>query len=228
MGTKKSLPAQSKLNALAKAINTEQHSAMGCLHKAAEHAAKVGGLLKQAKKLAGHGHFMKWCAEHCDMSQRTVNYYMTCHAQRAKIAKSANMAALPSTIYETVAAARSLPESKAKVERAERREENREWREKNKRLQAKAEAEWEELADVDPDVWVKLRLVQSLRDFAAFTINSINAGQLEVTGKAAEAFREHIQKLDGSVLNAHISHLVDLAPQSSAARSQTCEENGGV
>jgi hypothetical protein len=222
----------SKLDELAKTINAEHREAIGCLNRAVEHATRIGGLLLQAKKIAGHGKFMKWVAANCNMSHRTVNYYITCHENRAKLAKTANMA-LPATIIETVNAARTLPASEAKVERAKSRKENKQWREENKQYIAKAQADYErqvveaeeeekrrfEQVDVDPDVWIKLATVRALATFLRFTLDNVRSGQLRITGKTAKQWQEEAEHVLPVLADIH--KRVEFTPQSLPAVNAT-------
>lgn len=60
------------------------------LQLGAQHAARAGALLTQAKAALPHGEWLPWLAEHCQMADRTAQKYMRLHTK---------MAALPGSKY---------------------------------------------------------------------------------------------------------------------------------
>ena len=58
-------------------------------------AIEAGVALIEAKRQVGHGNWLKWLKENCELSERTAEVYMTCARNRQKlepkIAAAANM-----------------------------------------------------------------------------------------------------------------------------------------
>jgi hypothetical protein len=58
-------------------------------------AIEAGVALIEAKRQVGHGNWLRWLRENCDLSERTAEVYMECARNRqkleAKIAAAANM-----------------------------------------------------------------------------------------------------------------------------------------
>jgi hypothetical protein len=64
------------LVSLAERINAEHAAAVGCANKAIEHARQCGELLIETKAQVGHGEWLPWLADHCEVSQRQAWAYM--------------------------------------------------------------------------------------------------------------------------------------------------------
>jgi hypothetical protein len=87
--TAQSKPAGQSLDDLAKTIKSE-HSAIVAQMTGkglVEKAIKLGEALIQAKEQVGHGEFIKWVADNCNVKKRTAQRYMRLVEHRAKIDK---------------------------------------------------------------------------------------------------------------------------------------------
>jgi hypothetical protein len=70
------LPKALSLADLATQLNSEHQQVKDCLMKGALHAVKAGQLLWEAKRKAGHGHWLEWVDENCKFSRSTAELYM--------------------------------------------------------------------------------------------------------------------------------------------------------
>ena len=61
---------------LAARIRAEHEASAGALQRGFEHAVNAGRLLIEAKAKVGHGQWLPWLAEHCQMRERTCQAYM--------------------------------------------------------------------------------------------------------------------------------------------------------
>jgi hypothetical protein len=61
-----------------RAYQTTQAAALG-------HAIDAGDALIKAKKLVGHGRWLRWVAEHCDFTDRTASNYMRLATNRKAV-----------------------------------------------------------------------------------------------------------------------------------------------
>ncbi len=66
-----------ELSDLAARIQAEHKAATTAVRQGCEHAIKAGRLLTEAKNQVPHGQWLRWLQKHCQMSERTAQYYMT-------------------------------------------------------------------------------------------------------------------------------------------------------
>jgi hypothetical protein len=66
-----------RLAVLAAEIRTAHADTLRHVRSAIEQAIAVGNLLTEAKDLIGHGDWLPWLKDHCAMSTRTAQRYMT-------------------------------------------------------------------------------------------------------------------------------------------------------
>jgi len=74
---------------LAARIQQEHEAAVSAVKRGCEHAIAAGKLLIEAKGLIGHGRWLAWLREHCQVSARTAQTYM----QIARLAPDAQRVA---------------------------------------------------------------------------------------------------------------------------------------
>lgn len=74
---------------LAARIQQEHKAAVSAVKRGCEHAIAAGKLLIEAKGLVGHGWWLAWLREHCQVSPRTAQTYM----QIARLAPDAQRVA---------------------------------------------------------------------------------------------------------------------------------------
>jgi hypothetical protein len=65
-----------KLDKLATLIQQRHEAVAASLKEAVSNAIAAGELLLEAKKQVGHGEWLPWLAENCDISERTAQAYM--------------------------------------------------------------------------------------------------------------------------------------------------------
>jgi hypothetical protein len=75
-GNAEQLPQQQTLDKLAHQIRAEHEGVLLHMRLGIEHAVSAGNLLIEAKDLAGHGNWLPWLEERCQMSERTAQLYM--------------------------------------------------------------------------------------------------------------------------------------------------------
>lgn len=73
------------LATLANDIRAEHHAAIAAVNRAIDHAMTAGDLLIKAKTKAGHGQWLPWLEAHCEMAERTAQFYMWLAKQRTAI-----------------------------------------------------------------------------------------------------------------------------------------------
>jgi len=88
----------SRLAEIANTVNAE-HNELEAMLKAAlknsmARAVNIGGLLTEAKELAGHGNWGAWLKNNCQFSERTAQNYMRVFASYPELSKSATVADL--------------------------------------------------------------------------------------------------------------------------------------
>jgi Protein of unknown function (DUF3102) len=64
------------LDELAQRIKEEHSNVASALHQGFMHASAAGELLIQAKAKAGHGKWLSWLRDECEISMRTASLYM--------------------------------------------------------------------------------------------------------------------------------------------------------
>jgi hypothetical protein len=88
-------PGDNRLPTLASEIQKAHAAAVENQRKTLEQAIRAGDLLIEAKALAGHGKWLPWLHEHCQLSERTAQLYMRLARNRGVIdAKSATVSDL--------------------------------------------------------------------------------------------------------------------------------------
>lgn len=86
--------AKNRLNDIADVVNAEHNELETILRDSMAKAVKIGGLLTEAKELAGHGAWGKWLSEHCQFSERSAQNYMRVFVNFPELSKSATVADL--------------------------------------------------------------------------------------------------------------------------------------
>jgi hypothetical protein len=82
-----------KLDKLARLIQQRHKAVAASLEEAVSNAIAAGELLLEAKTQVGHGEWLPWLAENCDISERTAQAYM--RLARAPLEKRNAVADLP-------------------------------------------------------------------------------------------------------------------------------------
>jgi hypothetical protein len=80
-----------RLAVLAAEIQEAHADTLKYLHRAAERALEAGKLLLEAKELLGHGQFLPWIKENCQLSERTAQRYMRIARSGVEPAKLADL-----------------------------------------------------------------------------------------------------------------------------------------
>jgi hypothetical protein len=75
---------------LAARIKVEHESAGAAVRKGAEHAMAAGDMLIEAKAQIGHGLWLPWLRDHCELSVRVAQQYMRVAKGRAQIEANTN------------------------------------------------------------------------------------------------------------------------------------------
>ena len=86
--------ATNRLVEIAVSVNTEYAELESMLQKSMARAVTIGGLLTEAKELAGHGNWGKWIKDNFPFSERTAQNYMRVFANYPELTKSATVADL--------------------------------------------------------------------------------------------------------------------------------------
>jgi len=76
---------------LAARINTEHQAVAGAMKRGLEHAINAGKLLTEAKAQLGHGRWLPWLREHCQIPTRTASLYMRLARHADKIGNVADL-----------------------------------------------------------------------------------------------------------------------------------------
>src|ERR1700752_1534300 len=79
------LTRSNSLADLAARIRAEHEAASGAFRRGAEHAMRAGDLLIEAKARLKHGQWLRWLAEHCEVSERAAQLYMRLARARSEI-----------------------------------------------------------------------------------------------------------------------------------------------
>jgi hypothetical protein len=191
---------------LAARINQEHQLATAALRESLTHAFTCGALLLEAKEQVGHGNFMSWLADNCEVSDRTARLYMRLAKNRPAIeVKMATVANL--TMREAVELL------------AEPREENlRPMVLKEQLLPADVESYVSELeARADrAETPEQLKAVQ--KEWKAYSKTYMHVSQ-KITAKADDfAAREYLKKMEGAPIpepstDAHLLPLERSTPE---------------
>jgi hypothetical protein len=88
-------PGDNRLPTLASEIRKAHASAGDFQRRSLEQAMKAGEMLLEAKALVGHGRWLPWLREHCQLAERTAQLYMKLAKNRRVVEyKSATVADL--------------------------------------------------------------------------------------------------------------------------------------
>lgn len=114
---------KNRLAEIADVVNAEHDELETMLRDSMARAVKIGGLLTEAKKLAGHGNWGKWLNEYCHFSERTAQNYMRVFANYPELAKSATVADLTyKQALGLLTEAKTEDEPKTEIEKAKQYE----------------------------------------------------------------------------------------------------------
>ena len=80
-------PASNRLPVLAHELEAEHQAAREAARSSMQHALRCGELLKEAKRLVGHGAWEAWVRANCSFSPRTARVYMGLQARLANLAE---------------------------------------------------------------------------------------------------------------------------------------------
>jgi hypothetical protein len=84
---------EKSLGKLAEEINAEHHEFRRTFKATYRSALRVGDLLNEAKKVAGHGNWKAWVEENCEFSIRTAQVYMQIANNRELVEETLKSAA---------------------------------------------------------------------------------------------------------------------------------------